>query len=174
MSSDGPWEYRRKDSSEPWEFADENSVLVWNWDDFDYRIAPEPPKEQWRPFTFETAPMHTKARKKSMPQDVGVAELLVDGFLFDLDIYSFQRALDELEQLDGTPLGVKVESEEWPKLYVNRSRRTVWTITETSGSWKDIDGNMGISGCRPEDFNPDGYYRITAAEADELLKGGAK
>lgn len=40
----------RKEDNEEWESYDEDFPIVFNWQDFDYRIKPEP-KE--RPMTFE-------------------------------------------------------------------------------------------------------------------------
>jgi hypothetical protein len=159
----------------------------WSFMKCDYRIALEPPKEQWKPYTFETAPMTVKAKRKGHTMS-DVARLTGgedQGFWFNGTYYTFQRALNELEQLDGTPLGVKVESEpEWPK-YVRGIENGLLIRFNADGSedaryaskpdkWdrhvssygidKYISGKMGSS-----------YTRITAAEAAELLgKDGSK
>jgi hypothetical protein len=178
MQSDGPWEisYRGRDQ---WEDCD--GEPVWSWCGYDYRIAPEPPREQYQPYTFTTAPMHIKARLKS-ESTIDVAHLTGigshQGFWFDGALYSFARALEELEQLDGSPLGMEVRAEsEWPKWF-HQDRKYIWRMDGPEEGQYFEEGIKQKSYITVQQFenNPERYTRITAEEAAELLagKGGAK
>lgn len=138
-----------------------------------------------KPWDFTTAPPIVKARRKSdVKVDVAILTGNGDkGFWFASQFYSFSRALDELEQLDGTPLGVKVESEpEWPK-YVYKDDIHLLTRFNEDGSEEAIfthrpdEWAFQSNNRRIENFLAEySVRRITAAEAADLLTGkdGAK
>lgn len=160
-----------------WQALFEDRPPAWNFEACDYRIAPEPPKEQWLPFTFETAPMMAKARRKC-DRFTNCTLLCNSGFAFGGLLYPFQRAFDELEQLDGTPLGVKVESEpEWPRWFLTEETKSLWRYdSEDSATFYANRGDNFFE--QKTEILPgmDNKYltNITAAEAAELLAKGAK
>lgn len=171
-------EFRHFGSDGEWSIAPNP---LWDNHSYDYRIAPEPPKEQWQPYTFETAPMTMKAKRKGHAM-IDVARLTGggdQGFWFNGTYYTFQRALDELEQLDGTPLGVKVESEDWPRWYYSEDTKELWSVNENREvRWwllGTYNQNQKSNRTAEEVMSETFCTRITAAEAAELLlKGGAK
>lgn len=85
----------------------------WRWGEFEFRIAPEPPKKIVEPWTFETAPTHRLRLRRKADGRLACTAVYPDGLVvgftritsFENLSVSWQDLADEWEQLDGSPCG---------------------------------------------------------------------
>jgi len=82
---------------------------LWNWADFNFRVAPKPPEPKYRPWKPEEVPTLATVRPKGKPSNryailcVEEERVTVAG----LGSYTFQALLEYFTLNDGSPCGVK-------------------------------------------------------------------
>lgn len=122
---------------------------------YENRIAPEPPKVT--PYTFETAPMIERVRRKD-GRAFGLIYALPNYAMLqwsssDSANYTYDEASTQLEFLDGRPYGIVQEPEsEWPKWVFNQGSKELWRCD-------------GLNG--PVKF----YYPVSKTETPSAYKG---
>ncbi len=102
---------RAKIECAPWETENWRSVEkpLWNWDDYNYRIKPEPPKLKHRTWTAEEA-IGQKVRDKATGRFCMITEADPSASTARLSQHwvDLLTLLHAYETLDGKPCGVEV------------------------------------------------------------------